>query len=70
MSQSDVWQTPDGQKGLEIGRNDKELYLSVINPAWPFPVFPVWYKNHNVVRCQVVITTTKSLKRHYCEKSC
>lgn len=44
MSQGDVWQTPDGQRGLEIGRNDKELYLSVINPSWPFPVFPVWFK--------------------------
>lgn len=42
MSQGDTWQLPDGRKGLEVRRNDKQLYISVIRDDWPWPDYPVW----------------------------
>lgn len=47
MSQGDTWQLPDGRKGLEVRRNDKELLLSIIRDDWPFPDYPQWVKKAN-----------------------
>lgn len=44
MSQGDTWETKDGRKGLEIGRDDKQLLLSIIRKDWPFPDAPLWFK--------------------------
>lgn len=37
----DVWLTKDGRKGLEVGRTEKTLMLSIMKPDWPFPDSPV-----------------------------
>lgn len=42
MSQGDVWQLPDGRKGLEVRRNEKQLYLSIMRDDWPWPDYPCW----------------------------
>jgi hypothetical protein len=40
VSQGDKWITPDGREGIEVRRDDKYLYLSIIVPLWPFPTPP------------------------------
>ena len=42
--QGDVWQIKSGERGLEVGRDDKRLKLALINPLWPFPSAPEWFK--------------------------
>lgn len=42
MSNGDAWKLPDGRIGLEVGRNDKQLFLSVMRSDWPWPDYPIW----------------------------
>ena len=49
MAQGDTWQLPDGRKGLEVRRNEKQLYISVICDDWPWPDYPVWI---NKAKCR------------------
>jgi hypothetical protein len=53
MSQGDTWQLPDGRKGLEVRRNEKELLLSVIRDDWPWPDYPIWV---NKAQCRKLPT--------------
>lgn len=36
-----IWKF-ENQRGIEVGRNDFRLQLSVINDHWPFPSEPIW----------------------------
>ena len=53
MSQGDTWQLPNGRKGLEVRRNEKQLYISVIRDDWPWPDYPVWI---NKAKCRKLPT--------------
>jgi hypothetical protein len=50
MSNGDLWSTPDGQKGIEVRRTERTLYLSIIKDDWPFPDSPKDYPKHQCRR--------------------